>query len=94
MRDSRNLRPTIYPISTVHSFPRQMILFYTTYQIPLIVFQVSPSLSVSSNSSGRKGKVGITIKKSPVDSSGGERGTKFETSLLGGSSSEVRLAGD
>merc|ERR550525_116072 len=48
--------------------------------------QISPSLSVSSNSS-RKGKVGITIKKSPV-STGGERGTKFETSLLGGSSSE------
>ena len=59
----------------------------------LIVVQVSPSLSVSSNSSGRKGKVGITIKKSPVDSTGGERGTKFETSLLGGSSSEVRKEG-
>ena len=44
-------------------------------------------MSVSSNSS-RKGKVGITIKKSP-DTTGGERGTKFETSLLGGSSSEV-----
>lgn len=48
--------------------------------------QISPSLSVSSNSS-RKGKVGITIKKSP-DTTGGERGgTKFETSLLGGGSS-------
>ena len=54
----------------------------------LYTLQISPSLSVSSNSS-RKGKVGITIKKSP-DTTGGERGTKFETSLLGGSSSEVR----
>ena len=65
------------------------VLLFTQFTIsPKLQFtlQISPSLSVSSNSS-RKGKVGITIKKSP-DTTGGERGgTKFETSLLGGGSS-------
>jgi hypothetical protein len=43
--------------------------------------QISPALSVGSNSS-RKGKVGITIKKSPNSD------RTFETSLLGGDDSD------